>query len=172
MANWEENIASGLRYKELGNEELKAGELRKACMNYHFGILQVKPLTASKEYLSFESKRPVPSDNQIAEAKKAEQALRSNLSAALLKLKSYDRVVDETNRVLFLCSSDTKALYRRGFAHLELGNVDQALQDLQAAQASAPSDTAIIAKLKEARKRANTVSEQQEKVYRKMFGQS
>lgn len=69
-------------------------------------------------------------------------------------------------------SPDAKLLFRRGSAHNALHNYEEAIADLQRAQAMLPKDIAIANKLKDAKRLHEAKRKREMKVYSKMFGDS
>lgn len=68
----------------------------------------------------------------------------SNLSLCQMKFDNFDHVVQLTKEL-----SDVKALYRRGVAHSQLGDFDDAIETFEKALTLEPSNKAVLNKLSE-----------------------
>ncbi|GIX82467.1 peptidyl-prolyl cis-trans isomerase D [Caerostris extrusa] len=70
-----------------------------------------------------------------------------NSAACKLKLKLYDRALEDCDEALDIEAKNPKALYRRGQAFHGKGDYDRSLADLQEALRLAPHDKSVIAEL-------------------------
>jgi hypothetical protein len=126
------------------------------------------------------------SPQSTEEYEKTRLAVFLNLAAANLKLGGADGAKKCCNAALMFCNNSsmllddigdtsediyaaepvspsmlqfvTKALYRRGMCHLELGNVQKAYSDFQAADRFSPNDKSILHALKSAENKLNSVA--------------
>lgn len=80
-----------------------------------------------------------------------ELPLRLNLAEALLRLGQYQESAKESTRALELDPGNVKALYRRGRAHLILGEAELARADLMKAALASPQDRDVRQALQVAR---------------------
>lgn len=95
-----------------------------------------------------------------------------NLSACYLKMKlSYENAIIHCTDVLNIDPENAKALYRRGLAHTELANFDEAAKDLKEARTIEPNNTSIFEAQNDLRKRINEYKEKTKKIARKVIEQ-
>jgi len=73
--------------------------------------------------------------------------LMNNSALCYLKSKKYDKAVEVTDRALKIDPRSFKALFRRGQARAEIGDVQQAVADVREASELSPSDKAIATEL-------------------------
>lgn len=67
----------------------------------------------------------------------------SNKALCLLKLKQFDRCIEECNAILQIQPQHLKAIFRRAQAYFEKGMLDRALEDATKAHELSPQDKII-----------------------------
>lgn len=147
--------------KQIGTTAFKAGDVELGLAKYQ------KALRYAREYPEMESE----------EGGETFKALRLSLylnSALLqLKLKQWADAQASASSALDIQSITAadkgKALYRRALAHKELKDEDAALEDLQQAQKSVPSDVAIQNELANIKKRQADNLKRDKAKYSKAF---
>lgn len=84
-------------------------------------------------------------------------------------LTLFYQVVQDCSEVLKHDSSNTKALFRRGRAHLSLHDYAAAVSDLKKAKALVPQDKSVATFLTRAKKSLSTFRKKESEKYRRMF---
>lgn len=80
---------------------------------------------------------------QKQEIKELELAANLNLALCFLKLEEFASAIKFATEALTLDPENSKALSRRGSAHVSLNHIDEARADLEAAKAKSPDDAGI-----------------------------
>lgn len=92
-----------------------------------------------------------------------------NIAAVELKLSNADSAKNACDEVLLNDPNNAKALYRRGQAHIQLKNYDDALVDLEQAYRTLPQDKNIQNELHKAKEIWRNYQNQQMDVYKNLF---
>lgn len=92
-----------------------------------------------------------------------------NIAAVELKLQNAENAKNACDEVLLNDPNNAKALYRRGQAHINLKNYDNALIDLELAYRSLPNDKNIQNELHKAKEIWRNYQNQQMDVYKNLF---
>ena len=125
------------QHKEEGNQLFKRQQHREAAICYS---------QAAKLALVV----PLPVDSTAAD--ELQLLLFLNLSACQLRLRHYSHASENCSRVLAVWPDCVKALYRRGTAAMNLGDLAGAEEDLLRARGAEPTNTAVQGKLRELEK--------------------
>lgn len=96
--------------------------------------------------------------------------LKLNYANACLKTKQYSNALQYCSTVLEEDSSNTKALYRRGMAHLGLSLVEEAKADFVLAVKAEPANREFRAKVDECKKLLQEAKQKDKNTYGGMFG--
>eukprot|EP00931_Biecheleriopsis_adriatica_P019444 TRINITY_DN13245_c0_g1_i4.p1 TRINITY_DN13245_c0_g1~~TRINITY_DN13245_c0_g1_i4.p1 ORF type:complete len:556 (-),score=182.69 TRINITY_DN13245_c0_g1_i4:130-1692(-) len=120
----EERVAMAESAKEAGNALLKAGDAAGATAKYSEGVEIAEPLLEQK---------PEDIGEELQQRGTAVYlALRLNSAQACIKQNNWVDAIEHANKVLLLEKDNTKALYRRGLAAVQLdteGRLEEARSD-------------------------------------------
>lgn len=119
-----EKLESILKLKEEGNKMFKNGDNEKALLKYDKALAIVEQLKLKEK----------PESEQWLELDQLNIPLLLNHSQCKMIEKDYYSAIRSLNKVISKDASNTKAYYRRGKAHLELSNYDEAKADFQKVQ--------------------------------------
>ena len=141
------------QHKDRGTRLYKEGSVSGAAVCYSRAaqyVIPIKPGTEKRETLRV--------------------ALLLNLAACQLKLGQNSHVVDNCSRVLAREPSNVKALFRRGVASKNIGDLDQAWEDLLAARRLEPGNRAVQEQLREVGRRRQVQDSKLGNALKSMFG--
>jgi DnaJ homolog subfamily C member 7 len=131
------------KLKEEGNSLFKENKLEEAYEKYNLAI-EVDPI------------------NKVIGSK-----LYCNKAAVAIKMKNYDKAIDDSTKAIDLDTNYTKAYQRRAQCYMELDKWDEALTDLHKAKDLNPEDREIHTTIKKAEKQKKLASR---KDYYKILG--
>ncbi|XP_064482272.1 peptidyl-prolyl cis-trans isomerase D-like [Ornithodoros turicata] len=92
-----------------------------------------------------------------------------NSAASKLKLKQYDRALDDCDEALDLEPRHPKALFRRGQAFHGMRDYDKSMADLRQALLLAPNDKAILSEMAAVRGEMQAYKAKERKAYSRLF---
>ncbi|KAG8198691.1 hypothetical protein JTE90_015515 [Oedothorax gibbosus] len=118
--------------------------------------------------------------NKLHEANEIDPSLEKSLNALVLpcilnsaacklKLKQYDKALEDCDEALDIEPKNPKALYRRGQAFHGKGDYDRSLTDLHEALRLAPHDKSVISELAAVRGEMQAYKAKEKKAYAKFF---
>ena len=134
-----ELLSLARRHKERGTQLFREGSFRAAAVCYSRSVRFVIPVQ--------------PDGPSREERGALRVALLLNLAACQLKLYLSPQALENCSRVLASRPDCTKALYRRGVACMNVGDLEQAWEDLQAAHRAEPSSQPVRECLEEVARR-------------------
>jgi tetratricopeptide (TPR) repeat protein len=102
-----------------------------------------------------------------AQVNELQLSMLLNLSMCFLKLEKWTKVIDNCTEALKLDAANGKALFRRATAYEQQGEIDKALAD--AKLATPKDDAAIVALIRRVETRIAKRTENEKKMYQKMF---
>lgn len=154
---WEMNATELLclarQHKDRGSQQFQQDHIRAAAVCYSRAVklVMAAPQSGSKE------------------AEEMQVALFLNLAACQLKLRQNGHVFDNCCRALELRPNSVKALYRRGVAAMEMGDLARAEGDFQEARRIEPGNMAIQRKQRELVKQRQLQNSKLHDALRSMF---
>mmetsp|Transcript_18366 Transcript_18366/g.41533 ORF Transcript_18366/g.41533 Transcript_18366/m.41533 type:complete len:214 (+) Transcript_18366:98-739(+) len=164
-------------FKQQGNAFFKEGNFKRALGNYHKVFCYVNGLQMPGESNQVASCAQmmgrsvtggqVPKE-RVEEVKRLKQSTHLNMAACYLKMGAHQKCVESCSKAL--ADGDLpKAYFRRGQAHLELRNLDEAKEDLQKTLALEPDDKATEQQLKRLKQAYAQHDAKEKKRFARMF---
>uniref|UniRef100_A0A803QEZ4 peptidylprolyl isomerase n=1 Tax=Cannabis sativa TaxID=3483 RepID=A0A803QEZ4_CANSA len=155
----EERIGTADRRKMDGNALFKEGKLEEAMQQYAMAITYMGDdfmfqLFGKYRDMALSVKNPC----------------HLNMSACLIKLQRFEEAIGQCSIVLSEDENNVKALFRRGKARAELGQIDAAREDFLKARKYAPEDKAITRELRLLAEHDKAVYQKQKEIYKGLFG--
>ncbi|EPS72809.1 hypothetical protein M569_01946, partial [Genlisea aurea] len=155
----EERIGAADQRKTNGNAFFKEEKLEEAMQQYEMAIAY---LGDDFMFQLFGKYR----DTALA----VKNPCHLNMAACLIKLKRYDEAIAQCGIVLVEDENNVKALFRRGKARAELGQMDAAREDFLKARKFAPEDKAIAKELRLIADHDKALYKKQKELYKGLFG--
>ena len=147
-----EKLEEAAKRKEAGNSAFSAGDVKTACEEWSYGTRCL-----DSELLGLDPDTPhggaKPSweepltEEQVKLLRSLKVSLPANKAMAELKLGDFYSCIKSATEALKHDSSHVKCLFRRGCAKSQVGDFEEARDDLKKALTFAPSDAAIKAEL-------------------------
>jgi len=143
-------------YKQQGNGHFKEGNYKRALGSYHRVFCYVNGLqvpgerneaTSYADMMGRSSAASQVPKERVEDVKRLKQSTRLNMAARYLKVGEHQKCVDACSKAL-ADGQLSKAFFRRGQAHLELRNLDEAKEDFEKARELEPTDPAIEKELR------------------------
>ncbi|CAM6012542.1 unnamed protein product [Sphagnum balticum] len=154
----EERIEAADRRKVDGNELFKEGKIAAAMQQYEMALAFMGDDFMFQLFGKY---------RDMANAVK--NPCHLNLAACLLKLHRFEEVIAHCTVVLTEDEDNSKALFRRGKARLELGQTDTAKLDFEKVQKLVPEDKAVVRELRVIAQQEREVYLKQKEMYKGLF---
>lgn len=166
-------------FKNEGNALFKEGNYKKALGKYwkvfcYVNGLQIPGESNQSMDLANVVKAKnvqgsqVPAD-KVDSVKRLKQSTYLNMAACYLKTQDHHKCVDACTKALAADGPISKAYFRRGQAHLELRNLDEAKEDFEQARKLEPGDQAVEAQLRRLKQAFAQHDAKEKKKYARMF---
>lgn len=91
------------------------------------------------------------------------------MSICYAKLGNTAKAFENAQLALQLDETNIKALFRRGQAYLEMGDIDRARQDLEKVKEKLPNDPLVKKEIEKLDKKLNEYHMKEKKMYEKIF---
>eukprot|EP00927_Polykrikos_kofoidii_P078608 TRINITY_DN75412_c0_g1_i1.p1 TRINITY_DN75412_c0_g1~~TRINITY_DN75412_c0_g1_i1.p1 ORF type:complete len:610 (+),score=160.57 TRINITY_DN75412_c0_g1_i1:198-1832(+) len=114
--------------KNEGNDLIRKGEYKQALTSYDRALENLRPHSGD-------------------DVKQLRLSLLLNAALCHLKLKAYQKSIDMAEEALTINAKSVKAIFRRGLARFELGQLPQAIADVKLAHKLSPEDKAVATEL-------------------------
>mmetsp|Transcript_3895 Transcript_3895/g.11645 ORF Transcript_3895/g.11645 Transcript_3895/m.11645 type:complete len:300 (-) Transcript_3895:150-1049(-) len=173
-----ERLDAARKYKEQGNDLFKEAKYSKAMKEYQNARDYL-------QYVFYDSNGTVTNDGaENGDGEGGDEADRSELEEMVNKVKvstfnnlalchakdgSNSKVIQCANEVLSVEPNNPKALYHRGMANTNIGNTDEARQDLTKAAKLNPNDARIRNELSRLEKKIVSDKKREKRAYGAMF---
>jgi len=172
--------------KTIGNTKFKEGDHKIALAKYTKAVKYINHFTKKVDDVSFSSddseedttekpnndKTSGLSDAEIEQNGRLEKLkVPCLLNSAACKLKTNDSsgAVEDLTQVLVLDDVNTKALYRRAQAYIQMKDYEEANGDLKAALKISPDDRAVQKELHNVKQLVAAKKKRDKEVYSKLF---
>eukprot|EP00927_Polykrikos_kofoidii_P007227 TRINITY_DN12949_c0_g1_i1.p1 TRINITY_DN12949_c0_g1~~TRINITY_DN12949_c0_g1_i1.p1 ORF type:complete len:295 (-),score=67.24 TRINITY_DN12949_c0_g1_i1:172-1056(-) len=166
MTNVTVEEAEGTREKEKdkGNVAYADGKYEEAVQAWNRSLQSVKYILDKDVYKDREE--------QLDEVYRMELRLCLNMSQGHLKLEEWSKAIVMTDRVLEREPKNTKALYRKASALMQLLSFDEASRVLDDLLIVEPTNAAAKSMLAEARRRAERGERREKRMSQRMFARA
>lgn len=155
----EDVLLAAVNLKEMGNNAFKEGDLATAARHYRRGANQINR----------KINKANAGEDQV---KQLLLTLHSNLSMVCFKQKKYKVSREAAAKALAIDPNHVKALYRRGVAHRELGDLDSAKEDLKLAFKIDPTNISVKKSLVGVKKQMEEVKAKEKAKLQRAFSKS
>lgn len=156
-----EKLIIATHHKTTGNDHFKS-------KNY---VMAARRYSKSLKYVISIGNDVVDSDDVVV-CQDLKMACLNNLAACQLKLHLYKHSITNSTKVLEVQPKNSKALYRRGIAYLQIKDFDLAEMDLLTAKELEPESQAIIGQLKILSEERQSFNKKLQQSMKKMFGET
>jgi len=144
-------LKAAVRHKELGNEALMRTEAVQALFEYTNAMAEV--WKAAEALRGFLTSPLSPAEAQRLSLKQKEiddlrVVLLCNQALAAIKLGHFSQSIDFCNTVLAFQAGNQKALFRRGFARVKLGELAAGEEDFRRILAVDPDNSEALREIR------------------------
>lgn len=143
-----ERVAAADIKRERGNYYYRREEYAFAVNSYNKALSILHPPRDTVESWEIGQDLDGTNDSEILE--NLEVKLYNNLAATQLKIQAYEAAIKSCNSVLFKHPHNYKALFRKGQALLEQGDVDEAIPILRNVRGMVPTSALVEGELRRA----------------------
>ena len=156
-----EKLSIATHHKTSGNDHFKS-------KNY---VMAARRYSKSLKYVISIGYDVMDSDDAVV-CQDLKMACLNNLAACQLKLHLYKHSINNSTKVLEVQPKNSKALYRRGIAYLQIKDFDLAELDLLIAKELEPESQAVIGQLKILNEERQSSNKKLQEGMKKMFGET
>ena len=162
------NLLAAESLKAEGNDLFRSKNYKQAIAKYSKIFLYVNGLISKSDGMSMYAQSNIISEAEEAQVRDLKHLAHSNMAAAYLSLKQYNKVIEKSSLALAIRETP-KVLYRRALAYIETGDIDNARIDLEKARAMEPGDAAIGAAFQRLTVKTEEILKKEKKKYHGLF---
>lgn len=157
---YHERVIKAKDHKERGNEQVKAGQILQALKdNYLEGLAYIEDDPVDEKEF----------DEAVTELKNLKIQLYSNITMCYNKLQDWSASITNCNKGLELDKTNVKLLYRRAFARMNYGLLNEALEDTKIALEKDNANKELRDLQKRIKERIQKEAAKEKKVFGGMF---
>eukprot|EP01116_Phalansterium_solitarium_P013589 TRINITY_DN30985_c0_g1_i1.p1 TRINITY_DN30985_c0_g1~~TRINITY_DN30985_c0_g1_i1.p1 ORF type:complete len:216 (+),score=61.53 TRINITY_DN30985_c0_g1_i1:104-751(+) len=149
-------IEAALKEKDLGNQHFAKEDNPKALYFYHRALLNINGMTGL-----------TPEESKKVQEIKV--SIQNNMAATYLRTGCTAKAIAQCTKVLESDSGNVKAIFRRGKAYAQEGNLERAEEDFARAERLDPNDKLVKKELGTVRQRLKQSEQKSKKFFANMF---
>ncbi|KAJ1836303.1 hypothetical protein IWW55_000736 [Coemansia sp. RSA 2706] len=162
-------IEQGLKFKDEGGSEFKAGNFSQALKKYHYALLYLRGLNDSLLGLTRDRNPENLKESDITDLEKDISNIHSNMALCQLRLGRLNQITRCANAALEVNPFNKKAKFRLAQGLIREGAVINAAEILDKLEKDSPNDPAFAAERRQIESREKLAEAKQRKEFAGMF---